>query len=32
MWGMVGLFLISIAAGCISGALTGALLGRRKRP
>lgn len=32
MWGMIGLFLVSIAAGCISGALTGALLGRRKRP
>lgn len=31
VWGMVGLFLISVAAGSVAGALTGAFLGRRKR-
>jgi hypothetical protein len=30
--GMVGLFLISVAAGSIGGALTGAFFGRRNRP
>lgn len=30
--GMVGFFLISVAAGSIAGALTGAFLGRRNRP
>ena len=30
--GMVGFVLISIAAGSIAGALTGAFLGRRNRP
>ncbi len=30
--GMAGLFLVSIAAGSLAGALTGAFLGRRKRP
>lgn len=32
MLGMVGVFLVSIAAGSIAGALTGAFLGRRNRP
>ncbi|HXO35511.1 MAG TPA: hypothetical protein VN901_24495 [Candidatus Acidoferrales bacterium] len=32
MLGMVGFVLISIAAGSIAGALTGAFLGRRNRP
>ena len=30
--GMAGLFLVSIAAGSLAGALTGAFLGRRNRP
>ncbi len=30
--GLVVLFLVSIAAGSLAGALTGAVLGRRKRP
>jgi hypothetical protein len=30
--GMVGLFLVSVAAGSLAGALTGAFLGRRNRP
>ncbi len=30
--GMVGFVLLSIAAGSLAGALTGAFLGRRKRP
>jgi uncharacterized membrane protein YczE len=30
--GMVGLFFISVAAGSIAGALTGAFFGRRNRP
>jgi hypothetical protein len=30
--GMVVLFLVSIAGGGVAGALTGAFLGRRKRP
>jgi hypothetical protein len=32
VFGMIFLFLLSIAAGSLSGALTGAFLGRRKRP
>jgi hypothetical protein len=32
VFGIIFLFLLSIAAGSISGALTGAFLGRRKRP
>jgi hypothetical protein len=31
IWGMVGLFLICIAAGGLAGALTGLFLGRRNR-
>lgn len=31
VFGLVFLFLVSVAAGSIAGALTGALLGRRKR-
>jgi hypothetical protein len=30
--GMVGVFVVSIAAGSLAGALTGAFLGRRRRP
>jgi hypothetical protein len=30
--GMIGFFLISVAAGSVAGALTGAVLGRRNRP
>jgi len=30
--GMVGFLLISLAAGSVAGALTGAFLGRRQRP
>lgn len=32
VFGMIFLFLLSIAAGSLSGALTGAFFGRRKRP
>jgi hypothetical protein len=32
VFGMIFLFVISIAAGSLSGALTGAFFGRRKRP
>lgn len=32
VFGMIMLFIVSIAAGSLAGALTGAFLGRRKRP
>ncbi|MGD0986558.1 MAG: hypothetical protein ABR874_02025 [Candidatus Sulfotelmatobacter sp.] len=32
VFGLIFLFLLSIAAGSLAGALTGAFLGRRKRP
>jgi hypothetical protein len=32
VFGLLVLFLVSIAAGSLAGALTGAFLGRRNRP